>query len=148
MIKIRSNTTELFHLVYVSRTTEAFLEQDIEKIENVSQRNNQQFNITGILVFGNGRFMQFLEGSEINVVRIFSKIKKDSRHHNIDVIRRGSIPKRQFSDWHMRLTYPNEINIRSGVIYNKLFDAKIKTETVIDYAIESRALLLAFKKMC
>ncbi len=148
MIKIRDNATDLFHLVYASRTTEAFLAQDIKQIEFVSQRNNQQLNITGVLVFGNCRFMQFLEGSEINVNRIFSKIKKDSRHHNIDVIRHGIIPRRQFSDWHMRLTYPNEINIRSGVIYNKLFDAKIKTETVVDHAIESRALLLAFKKMC
>jgi len=119
VIKVHDITTELFHLVYVSRTTEAFLKQDIEQIEIVSQRNNQQLDITGILVFGKGRFMQFLEGSEINVIRIFSKIKKDHRHHNIDVIRRGSIPRRQFSDWHMRLTYPNEINIRSGVIYNK-----------------------------
>ena len=148
MIIVNDNTTELFHLVYVSRTTEAFLKQDIEQIKFVSQQNNLQFDVTGILVFGNERFMQFLEGSEINVIRIFSKIKKDPRHHKIDVIRRGSIPRRQFSDWNMRLTYPNEINIRSGVIYNKLFDAKIKTETVIDYAIESRALLLAFKKMC
>ncbi len=148
MIKTLVNATELFHLVYVSRTTKAFLEHDIENIVHVSQRNNRRLDITGILAFGNGRFMQFLEGSEIDVIQIFSIIKQDLRHHNIDVIRRGNIPRRQFSDWHMRLTYPNEISIRSGIIYNKLFDLKIKSEAIIDFSIESRALLLAFKNMC
>ncbi len=140
--------TNVFHLIYVSRATENFLIQEIESIERISQINNRHLNVTGILVYGNCRFLQFLEGSETSVEKIFYRISKDSRHHDIDVIRRGIITTRQFEDWQMRLTYPDEIQMQSGVIYKKLFEVKEKSKKLIDHAIESRALLIAFKHAC
>ena len=139
---------DLTHLVYVSRITEEFSDQDLHAILCASQRNNLLLNITGILVYKNGRFMQFLEGSEFNVLKIFTVIKKDFRHHDIDVIRKKKILKRQYENWRMRLVNSDEILEHSGLIYKKLFEVNDKPEEVINLATESRALLLAFKNAC
>jgi hypothetical protein len=148
MNSCEDNKHKVFRLVYVSLPTEPKLLVDAYNIQNVAQRNNEKLEVIGMLIYDNGRFMQFLEGSKRNVKKIFSKIELDSRHHHVDVISQNYIPQRQFSDWHIRLTFISEIQMRSGIIYKKLFYTKIKSEEMIDRAMESRSLLLSFKRSC
>lgn len=135
----------LTHLIYISKAIDNLSKQDLRGILSSSQRNNFRLNITGILVFSNGKFMQFLEGSSVNIMKTFETIKNDFRHHSIDVVRHGEITGRQFEDWHMRHIDTDEILENSGIIYDKLFSTKEMTEDVNNLAIESSAWLLAFK---
>ena len=147
-MKQSKQNTDLFHLIYVSRATDIFSVKGIELIQHVSQVNNKQLGVTGILIYGCGRFMQFLEGTKENVNKIFFAIKNDSRHHHIDILRQEIIAARQFEDWHMMVTHANEIQMNNGVIYKKLFELKNTSKEAIQFTIESRALLIAFKHSC
>ena len=137
--------SKVYHLIYISDATHQLNIKEIQNIAEVSQKNNLQADVTGILMFRFGKFMQFLEGSEEEVRRIFSVIKKDPRHTNIQVLTEGFIPKRQFSDWHMRYTPLSDIQVNGGIIFRKLFDFSDSTIAILKSAKESLSMLLAFK---
>ncbi|MFK8027353.1 MAG: BLUF domain-containing protein [Gammaproteobacteria bacterium] len=135
----------LMHLIYVSKAIDDLSQQELSSILSSSQKNNYRLNLTGILIFSNGKFMQFLEGTKFSVLRTFESIKNDFRHHDIDVVRRSNISKRQFEGWCMRLTNTHEISENSGLIFEKLFSVEEMTEDINKLAVESNAWLLAFK---
>ena len=135
----------LTQLIYISKAIDDLSRHDLRDILSSSQKNNFRLNITGILVFSNGKFMQFLEGSSLNIMNTFKTINNDFRHHSIDVVRQGDITRRQFEGWHMRHIDTCEILENSGIIYDKLFSKKDMTEDANNLAIESSSWLLAFK---
>ncbi|BBI66735.1 hypothetical protein PKHYL_09260 [Psychrobacter sp. KH172YL61] len=59
-------TTDLCQLVYISRITSTGLSSPstLNDISETSVERNQIDNITGILCYGNGYFLQCVEGSE------------------------------------------------------------------------------------
>ena len=138
--------SEIFRLVYVSHARNQLDVGEIRDIEFTSQRNNAHAGITGILLYKRGRFMQFLEGPESEVRRIFSTIKNDPRHGNITVISEGMIPARQFPNWSMRYTPLSEIQHQFGAIHKKLFDISSAASDVIkNSAEETMRMLFSFK---
>ena len=145
MTESDSTDPRIFHLVYVSSATRQINKAELRDIRKTAQRNNKQAYVTGVLLYCNGKFMQFLEGPELQVRRIFSAIKSDARHCKINVLKEGFIPQRQFSDWHMRYTPLGDVQKHQGVIFNKLFDLATCKKKTLEYASESMSLLLAFK---
>lgn len=145
MIENDKVEADLFQLVYVSDAIHQLDITEIRNIEQVSQKNNKQAGVTGILMFKFGKFMQFLEGPESEVRRIFSVIQKDPRHTNIEVLTEGIIPKRQFSDWHMRYTPLSEIQSNCGIIFWKLYDLTSSAGDALESASKTLAMLLSFK---
>lgn len=140
--------TGVFQLVYVSTATFPLETNELRAIGRVATRNNAELGITGVLTYCDSKFMQFLEGEQSNVEEIFSVIKCDSRHHSIDVLRQGMIPKRQFSGWKMKYADIHDIDESEGYIYNKLFDVKTGENKILEHAKESLKLLVAFKNSC
>ena len=142
------NVGNIYQLVYVSTSTIPLEIEDIQAIEKVSCRNNKALEITGLLTYCDCKFMQFLEGDQARIKLIFSRIKKDTRHHSVDVLRQGYLYKRQFNDWYMKYTSIDEIQLDEGYVYKKLFEAPLPTRIEADKAKESLALLVAFKNSC
>ena len=136
----------IFHLIYVSTATQSLDVGDIRDIENTSVTNNNRIDVTGILLYRQGKFMQVLEGSESEVRKLFSAISKDRRHKDVTVIREGVIPNRQFSGWSMRYTPLADIQSYGGLIHKKLFDMTSTAKEVIKSAEEMMHLLLKFKE--
>jgi hypothetical protein len=62
---------------------------------------NHEANVTGVLVYHDGNFLQALEGDETAIRAIFSRIEKDPRHGDVRVLHsNGSLGKRRlFGDW-------------------------------------------------
>ena len=135
---------DIFLLVYVSNASRELTSLGVKNIEEVSHVNNTKLEVTGILLFSANRFMQILEGPELGVLRIFLNIRKDSRHHGMDLLRHGAIPKRQFGGWSMRLSAIEDIDEQRGIIHDKLFKG-ISAKNVLENAQETQSLLLAFK---
>ena len=147
MFRNKSNDqTNTFHIAYVSTATVSLEHNELKAIERISQINNHKFGITGIFAYGNGKLMQYLEGSEFNVRRLMSVIAMDARHHSVDILRNEFIPMQQFINWHMRLTHLNEIQADKGIIHDKLFNIKINNMLNNEYAVETKTMLLAFKR--
>ena len=73
----------------------------IADILATSQRNNARDDITGSLVYSEGKFFQVVEGETVDVDRLLKRVGADGRHTDIDVVSRTRIESRLFADWSM-----------------------------------------------
>lgn len=65
------------------------------------RRNNEKLGLTGLLLYGDGSFMQMLEGSSDAVESVYRNILVDGRHHQLLKIDDGLTEERSFADWSM-----------------------------------------------
>ena len=63
--------------------------------------NNQKHNITGLLIYKNKQFAQVIEGDEDAIESIWSKIQRDTRHKDIQLLSLEPIDNRSFTKWSM-----------------------------------------------
>jgi len=97
----------LVQLVYVSTLTiSSRLNTSIfDEVEGHARNYNEQHGITGTLCYGNGHFLQCIEGEKRHVFVLKERIFADSRHKNIEVLLLEVINHRGFTDWRMRLLF-------------------------------------------
>ena len=91
----------MYFILYTSDISEECSDKDIDNILTVSRRNNPSNLVTGLLIYKNPGFLQYLEGPEQAVKVLYEKIKKDKRHTSIETIKDGEIDARVFPDWEM-----------------------------------------------
>lgn len=92
----------MYQIVYASTAnTGADGVELIQEILNKSRTNNTKKNITGILLYRSGIFIQLLEGENSAVLNLFEKIKSDTRHTNVNTIATISDGERMFPLWDM-----------------------------------------------
>ena len=102
-------------IIYFSSATKPLNEEEINLLLAKAHHYNLEKGITGVLLYLEGDFLQVLEGRKIDVVHLFNKIKKDSRHKLIITIFDNEINKRQFPEWSMGFhssTYEKLRNIK------------------------------------
>ena len=75
--------SDLINLIYASSATRLMNEEDLLAILKKSHENNGQLNITGMLLYRGGNFLQVLEGEEKVVDERFKVIMGDPRHHQV-----------------------------------------------------------------
>ncbi len=97
-------TTDLCQLVYISRITSTGLSSPstLNDISETSVERNQIDNITGILCYGNGYFLQCVEGSEQALTNLKNRLLIDDRHKELKVLDFSEITKRRFASWSLR----------------------------------------------
>lgn len=78
--------------------------EQLQTLAEVSQQNNRNRGLTGVLLCGNGVFIHWLEGLDEYVQAACTSIGRDNRHENIVMLwRNRSAPERLFGDWVMGL---------------------------------------------
>ena len=97
----------LVHLVYVSTLTigSRLSTSIFDDVEAHARNYNQQHGITGTLCYGNGHFLQCIEGEKRHVFALQKRIFADNRHKNVEVLLLQTINQRSFADWRMRLLF-------------------------------------------
>jgi hypothetical protein len=100
----RSDTTDLYQFIYISRVTSIGLSgaSTLNDIAEVSIAHNKAENISGILCYGNGYFFQYIEGSEQALTNLKNRILKDNRHKDIQTLAFSAITERRFTGWSLR----------------------------------------------
>lgn len=99
---------QLIRLVYASRSVveptgaHQGIEPGIARILAKSRKNNAQLDVVGGLLFGDGYFLQCLEGDARTVQNLYSKIETDIRHRDVTVLLQSSIGTRTFGAWSMK----------------------------------------------
>jgi hypothetical protein len=91
----------MHRIIYLSSAIELFTDEEINLLLQKSRFNNMQKNITGLLLYSEGNFIQILEGNKDEIQNTFEKIKLDNRHKNIITVINEPIKNRTFSDWKM-----------------------------------------------
>lgn len=91
----------MFYLIYVSSATKLIDAKGLTKLLQKARITNAESNITGMLLYENGNFMQLIEGEETEVLALYETIKQDPRHKDVYTIVQGTEETRMFSDWSM-----------------------------------------------
>ena len=91
-------------MIQISYISSAARTMDTEQLLNLLSHclaYNSSHAITGMLLYGNGIFLQALEGEEDVVSALYDKIEKDERHVDVKFLSRKTIEARQYSEWSM-----------------------------------------------
>lgn len=91
----------MIQLIYASAATVEFTEEDLQQLLSGARQKNSDVNVTGMLVYHNGSFLQILEGEEEDVLELYDRIEKDPRHDNVRMLLRSEIEERSFGEWQM-----------------------------------------------
>ena len=91
----------MISITYISKETAPFSSIDFLKLLDHCQKNNPLRGITGMLIYGNGTFLQCVEGESTDVEQLLEKIKIDSRHKDLKILSNIKIQNRLFNKWDM-----------------------------------------------
>ena len=83
-----------------------FPDPDLHNLIQTAQARNRAEGVTGVVLYDNNRFFQWLEGPDQGVERIMSSIHNDRRHTDLQVIAKRSSTDRHFDGWAMKLAAP------------------------------------------
>lgn len=93
--------TKLIQLIYVSTATHELNTDELNRILDSSVQHNEQNDVTGLLLYVEGSFMQVVEGPEKSIDELIGRLEHDSRHHSILVLSRSEVFTREFASWSM-----------------------------------------------
>jgi hypothetical protein len=99
---------------------------DLDHILASARRRNVAEEITGMLLYYRGEFVQILEGEKKSVENIYDKfISPDLRHTALNKVHQNTISHRSFSEWSMGFIGAQEIESRMpssaiGILMNML----------------------------
>lgn len=99
----------LVRLLYVSRVADTSPET-IESILAQSRAHNPSTGITGVLCYGDGVFLQAIEGGRSAINALYALILRDPRHRQIELLHYEEITERRFGGWTMGQTNLSKIN--------------------------------------
>ena len=91
----------MYTIIYRSTATPGFdLAEVLKMLSNARSRNAEQ-KITGCLLYHENQFAQLIEGEKDAVIDLFSKIQKDKRHTEVELLKEVETDERIFIDWDM-----------------------------------------------
>jgi len=127
----------LYQLFYSSISAKKMMKSHLYMILRQARLNNKLSNVTGLLVFVDGLFLQVLEGEESAVKNIFENIKSDKRHGDINILFEGNVKERAFPNWEMAYASPSARDLANWSGLNNTTNIK---ETILN--IENDKILV------
>jgi hypothetical protein len=110
--KPKSTVEPMIQVTYVSRTREPMSSEQLLDLLCQCRANNRESGVTGMLIYGNGTFLQALEGEEPLVDELVAHILEDPRHADIEVLSRRPIERREYADWSMGFDLVDDDGLR------------------------------------
>lgn len=98
----------MLQLIYISTSRVDITQPMLDDVLAASRRNNAQANVTGLLLAGNRRFLQALEGPDLAVLTTLKRISGDQRHFAIVELGRRAVDQREFGSWEMDFQRGND----------------------------------------
>jgi hypothetical protein len=91
----------MHHIIYLSRATRPMSDEELATLLTQAREANARQNITGALVYGDGQFMQIIEGEEADLAMLYARLLQDGRHGQVFKFADKPILQRSFADWSM-----------------------------------------------
>jgi len=91
----------MIQITYLSQASAPMSAEQLLALLMQCRTNNGARDVTGMLLYGNGTFLQVLEGDDEVVDRLVDTIAADPRHTGMRRIARREIDRRQYVDWSM-----------------------------------------------
>lgn len=133
----------IFQLVYRSTATRYLYPHELAALLALSREKNAARQISGLLLYDGGKFLQLLEGAEAEVRSCFDNISRDERHKWISLVMTGPQDKRDFAGWSMAYRDVDMVDPPEG--WNGFFQENTSTGELVDTSQIVRGLLLSFR---
>ena len=91
----------LVRVFYVSAAVGPQTHAVTQSILQQSHAYNGQHGITGVLLQGQGIYLQALEGEQDAVNRLYARIAADPRHDRVEMVHCENIEQRRYGNWSM-----------------------------------------------
>lgn len=135
----------LIQLIYVSSAKEELSDAELDKILESSARHNAGNEVTGMLLYSCGNFMQVLEGPAEAVDATYERLCADPRHHHIFLLSRDGVSERQFANWRMGFHRITRLDAEAHPAFAPLFANGFDTEQLGAKAGQAMDLLKLFR---
>jgi hypothetical protein len=137
----------MYTVIYVSSAVNLFSDQDLATLLEKARINNHSLNITGMLLYKDGNFMQLLEGPRDAIDGLLLKIESDPRHRGMLRLLQQDRPEREFSDWAMGFKSLDPSSVCDIPGYSDFLDLPLNSDEFLQKPSLSLKLLLNFKKV-
>jgi len=126
--------TSLFYTIYASSATVRLSQHDLLELLKKARLRNQDQGLTGMLLYRDGTYLQYLEGQRADIDGLLKRLGTDPRHKAIRILRKGPTPKRLFPDWSM--AYKNLAGVRGDRVagYSERLQAQCMNQRTEDPA--------------
>ena len=92
----------MLSVLYVSTMNVEYSQDDFDILLNIFRNSNHEHNITGLMLYcGNNNIIQYLEGPNKSIERLYENISNDSRHKDVKTLLYQKIDERIISDWNL-----------------------------------------------
>ncbi|GER58254.1 hypothetical protein ULMA_03620 [Patiriisocius marinus] len=91
----------LRRIIYTSHATNEYNKRDLLDLLHESRGYNSIDNISGVLMYRDGYFLQIIEGEDSLVDDLVKRIANDTRHDDIKIINDALVEQRLFPGWSM-----------------------------------------------
>jgi len=95
----------MHQIIYMSHAVAPLTSTQLYQLLALARQRNTKSAITGILLYGNERFVQVLEGEKEAVQDLYERIKHDARHQHVTAYADKAISKRMFTEWAMAFQF-------------------------------------------
>ncbi len=132
----------MFTLVYVSTEMDHLSTHDLTLLLKQSREKNAHLEVTGMLLYKDGNFMQLLEGEKSVVLALYETIRNDRRHRNVITLYDNEVSVRHFSNWSMGFGNLNEEEAKKIPGYTPFLNAALVPENFSNPNTAQELLLL------
>lgn len=91
----------LHAIAYASTAARDLTEADLDGVVEESRRLNAAAGVTGVLLYCDGNFMQYIEGPADAVAQAFARIRASRWHYQVNELMDQPIAEREFAQWSM-----------------------------------------------
>ena len=119
--------SNFYYKIYISFRKNECSEEDVQLILEKSRVNNKEKNITGVLLYNDNLFVQYLEGAKEDVFSVYEKIIDDKRHSFPLILNFGEHTDRMFPEWHMAEKKISWESLEFKTPINELMEKKFNT---------------------
>ena len=135
----------LCHLVYLSTVSQPMRDTDLAQLLEEARARNKELDVTGMLLYKGRHFIQLLEGHAEDVKTVFESIKRDERHHSVELLWHRYVQFRDFPDWTMGFQNMDELDPSTLPGWTPFLDKDSRYEDFLENSTEVHQMLLAFK---
>ena len=135
----------MFSLTYVSSAIKPFSGRELRDLLAHCNVANRRRNVTGMLLYKDGNFMQVLEGEKQTVTETHQIIARDTRHRGLITLLKGDIAEREFAHWSMGFRDLGA-DLADADGYSEFLTVALTDPAFALHPSRAKKLLLSFKK--
>jgi hypothetical protein len=136
-----SSDIELDQMLYCSLARDPLTESELDNLADQAARWNKLDKISGMIMYGDGVFVQLFEGPRDAVADLWARLLRDKRHHGVtQLFHRTEVQERSCDGFHLQMVPREQLK---AIIHEAKQEIVHGRKTVWAPAIERMDFLLS-----